>query len=72
MLATKQADVATMASRLKRSAIVGMAVCAVAFILNAISFYLMWPVVMDMVASGDYAGAMSDAGGGAGSSSTWG
>ena len=50
-----------------------MAVCGVAFVLNAIAFYLMLPVVMDMVASGDYTGLMTDAGTGAvGPNSTWG
>ncbi|RDB68992.1 hypothetical protein C1876_08075 [Eggerthella sinensis] len=72
-LAARQTNVAAVASRLKRSAIVGMAVCGVAFVLNAIAFYLMLPVVMDMVASGDYTGLMTDAGTGAvGPNSTWG
>lgn len=72
-LAARQTNVAAVASRLKRSAIVGMAVCSVAFVLNAIAFYLMLPVVMDMVASGDYTGLMTDAGTGAvGPNSTWG
>lgn len=73
MLSAKQTGVAAMALRFKRSAIIGLVVCAIALILNAISFYLMFPVVLDMVESGDYAGLMSDAGtGAAGTTSTWG
>lgn len=72
-LIEKRTDVSMLAQRLKRSAIVGMAVCGVAFALNAISFYLMMPVVLEMMESGDYAGMMADAGSGAaGSASTWG
>lgn len=72
-LIAKHTDVSVLAQRLKRSAIVGMAVCGVAFALNAISFYLMMPVVLEMMESGDYTGAMTDAGmGAAGSNSTWG
>ena len=70
-LIEKRTDVSALAQRLKRSAIVGMAVCGVAFALNAISFYLMMPVVLEMMESGDYAGAVTDAGIGA-AGSTWG
>lgn len=68
----KRTDVSALAQRLKRSAIIGIAVCGVAFALNAISFYLMMPVVLEMMESGDYAGAMTDAGTGVGANSTWG
>ena len=61
-LIEKRTDVSALAQRLKRSAIVGMAVCGVAFALIAISFYLMMPVVLEMMESGDYAGAVTDAG----------
>lgn len=71
-LIAKHTDVSVLAQRLKRSAIVGMAVCGVAFALNAISFYLMMPVVLEMMESGDYAGAMTDVGSGAAGTSTWG
>lgn len=72
-LIEKRTDVSALAQRLKRSAIVGVAVCGVALTLNAISFYLMMPVVLEMMESGDYAGAVTDAGiGAAGSTSTWG
>lgn len=71
-LIAKHTDVSVLAQRLKRSAIVGMAVCGVAFALNAISFYLMMPVVLEMVESGDYTGAMTDVGSGAAGTSTWG
>lgn len=71
-LIAKHADVSVLAQRLKRSAIVGMAVCGVAFALNAISFYLMMPVVLEMMESGDYTGAMTDVGSGAAGTSTWG
>lgn len=73
VLSAKKTGVSSMALRLKRSALIGLVVCAIALVLNAISFYLMFPVVLDMVESGDYAGLMSDAGtGAAGSTSTWG
>lgn len=71
-LIAKHTDVSVLAQRLKRSAIVGMAVCGVAFVLNAISFYLMMPVVLEMMESGDYTGAMTDVGSGAAGTSTWG
>lgn len=72
-LIAKRTDVSVLAQRLKRSAIVGMAVCGVAFALNAISFYLMMPIVLEMMETGDYSGMMADAGSGAaGSISTWG
>ena len=71
-LIAKHTDVSVLAQRLKRSAIVGMAVCGVAFALNAISFYLMLPVVLEMMESGDYTGAMTDVGSGAAGTSTWG
>ena len=71
-LIAKHTDVSVLAQRLKRSAIVGMAVCGVAFALNAISFYLMMPVVLEMMESGDYTGAMTDVGSGAAGTSTWG
>lgn len=72
-LIEKRTDLSALAQRLKRSAIVGVAVCGVALTLNAISFYLMMPVVLEMMESGDYAGAVTDAGiGAAGSTSTWG
>lgn len=71
-LIAKHTDVSVLAQRLKRSAIVGMAVCGVAFALNAISFYLMMPVVIEMMESGDYTGAMTDVGSGAAGTSTWG
>lgn len=72
-LIEKRTDVSALAQRLKRSAIVGVAVCGVALTLNAISFYLMMPVALEMMESGDYAGAVTDAGiGAAGSTSTWG
>ena len=70
-LIEKRTDVSALAQRLKRSAIVGVAVCGVALTLNAISFYLM--IVLEMMESVDYAGAVTDAGiGAAGSTSTWG
>lgn len=71
-LIAKHTDVSVLAQRLKRSAIVGMAVCGVAFALNAISFYLMMPVVLEMMESGDYTSAMTDVGSGAAGTSTWG
>lgn len=72
-LVEKRTDVAAAARRLKRSAIVGLAVCGIALVLNAISFYLMMPVVLEMMETGDYTGIMADTGSGAVSpNSTWG
>lgn len=72
-LADKHSDVAALAMRLKRSSIVGMVVCGIALALNAISLYLMLPVILEMMETGDYAGMMADTGTGAiGPNSTWG
>lgn len=72
-LIAKRTEVSALAQRLKRSATIGMIVCIVAFVLNAISVYLMMPVVLEMMESGNYTGIMADTGTGAiGSNSTWG
>lgn len=72
-LETKDARIAMTAKQLKRSSIVGIVICAIALVLNAISFFILLPEVLKMVETGDYAGLAIDAGGGAaGSNATWG
>lgn len=72
VLSNKQAKVAAAAARLKRSSIIGIVVCALALILNALSLYIMWPELAQMLETGDYANMAANTGGGAGSASTWG
>lgn len=53
-LSTRLTDVAAPAKRLKRSCIIGIAVCSIALVLNAVSAYLMYPAVLEALESGDY------------------
>lgn len=71
-LAAKRTEVGVFASRLKRSSIIGMCVCGVAIVLNGIYAYIMFPTMLEMLESGDYAGLAGDAGSSAGPSATWG
>lgn len=72
-LAKKQTEVAAVASRLRRSSVVGMVICGIALVLNAVSLYFLLPEFMQLVESGDYAGLAADVGSGAaGPSATWG
>lgn len=72
-LAKKQTEVAAVASRLRRSSVVGIVICGVALVLNAVSLYFLLPEVMQLVESGDYTGIAADVGSGAaGPSTTWG
>ena len=62
---------------LKRSAFIAIGMCVLAFVLNGISLFLLYPMAVDMLQSGDYqsllgsgaSGTSSAAGSG---SSTWG
>lgn len=66
------------AKRMQTLSIVTLVVCSLAFILNAITIWLLYPIVLEAVQTGDYSALMNgDAGGslGGGStegSSTWG
>lgn len=60
------------ATQLRRSSTVGLVICAIALVLNAISFFILLPEVMQAVESGDYGPIALDAGGGAVGSNTWG
>ncbi len=71
-LMTKQDEIARIAARLKRASFIGMGICGVAIVLNGISMYFMYPVILEMLQTGDYSGLTGSAGGGAGTSSTWG
>lgn len=71
-LLKKKSEVADIAIRLRRSSIVAMVICSVAIILNAIAIYLMLPVVLEMLETGNYTGLVPNAGTGTGGSSTWG
>lgn len=66
-----------LAAKLQRTVVVSIVVCAVAFVLNAISAWLMYPVLVETLSSGDYASILGSAGTDAGSTgsgtgSTWG
>ena len=50
-LSTRLTDVAAPAKRLKRSCIIGIVVCSIALVLNAVSAY---PAVLEALESGDY------------------
>lgn len=53
-LSAKQTDIAAHAQRFKRACIVGLLGCSVALVLNAISAYIMYPIVLEAIESGDY------------------
>ncbi|WP_232050813.1 hypothetical protein [Arabiibacter massiliensis] len=71
-LVTRTTRVGAAAALLKRSSAVGIVLCAIALVLNGISFFILLPEVMQMMESGDYAGFAMDPGSGAAGSSTWG
>lgn len=72
-LIAKQNDVAKAAARIKRSSIIGMCVCGVAIVLNAVSMYFMYPVILEMLETGDFSGLSAGTGTGAAeSNSVWG
>ena len=63
------------AERLRRAAFVGMAMAIVAFIANAIALVYFYPMFLDAMQSGDYAGMFGggqSGSGNAGSDSVWG
>lgn len=71
-------DVQEAAARARRSCVVALIVCAVAFSLNAAYSFYMYPIIMDAVQTGDLSALMGNAAssgsiasGGSGSS-TWG
>lgn len=76
VLSKRGTDISMFALRIRRSAFIALAICGIAFILNAISFAIMYPVVLQAVETGDYGSLIPNAGnGGTGSSgtnSTWG
>ena len=58
--------------RVKRSSIIAMVICGIAIVLNAISAYMMFPLVMEALQTGDYrnlGGGISEL---PGNNSTWG
>lgn len=64
----KETSVAQAATKLKKSACTALIICCIAFVLNAISMYFMYPIILDMLQNGQFgnvAGSIS-------SSSTWG
>lgn len=75
-LAKRKTEVSLFAFRLRRSAVVALAICGVALVLNAISFIVMFPLVMEAVESGDYGDLIPNVGGtgstSSGTNSTWG
>ena len=71
-LTAKRTEVGAAAGRLKRSSVIGMCVCGVAIVLNGIYAYIMFPTILEMLESGNYAGFADNAGSSVGPSSTWG
>lgn len=73
-LSTRLTDVAVAAKRLKRSCIIGIVVCSIALVLNAVSAYLMYPAVLEALESGDYGNLApsADLGTAPKGNSTWG
>ncbi len=72
-LAQSNSAVSQVAKVMKRTSIISIVICAVAFALNAVTAYIMFPEIMNMVQSGDYGslgGAPADSPSGA--TSTWG
>lgn len=68
-----QSDLSTPIKRIKKSCIIALVICSIALILNAISFYLLFPAVLEMMESGTLPGMDSGiAPGSSGGSSTWG
>ena len=72
LLEAKGTEVSDWARRMSKSAKVAIIVSAVAFVLNAVSLFLMWPMLMQLMQSGDVAGVAQNAGTVAGAGSTWG
>lgn len=69
----KEASVAQTAAKLKKSARNALIICCAAFLLNAISLYFMYPIVLEMLQNGQFGDVASSASSGsASSSSTWG
>ena len=57
---------------LKRSATMSISICAIAFGLNLIAFIVAWPMISQMIQTGDYSSVMSGAPAGSPDSSLWG
>ena len=72
-LERKEASIAQAAAKLKKSARTALIFCCVAFFLNAVSMYFMYPMILDMLQNGqisDVANSVSS--GTASSDSAWG
>lgn len=50
----KEQSIAQQARKLKKTAKTALIICVVAFVLNGISMYLMYPIIMEMLQSGQY------------------
>lgn len=61
-LAKKNSDFAMAVKRLKRVCITAIVICGIALVLNAISAYLMYPMVLEALESGDYGNLGSNLG----------
>lgn len=69
----KEPSIAHEAKKLLKSARTALIICAVAFVLNAISMYFMYPILLDMLQSGQYGEVASNLGAGTSpSTSAWG
>ncbi|MEG2260082.1 MAG: hypothetical protein RR997_00970 [Raoultibacter sp.] len=58
-LTRSKTQLAQPASRLKRANIVGIVICAAALALNIYAAFIMYPIVMEAVQSGDYANLLN-------------
>ncbi|WP_251178992.1 DUF4013 domain-containing protein [Adlercreutzia agrestimuris] len=72
-LIKSNSSVSQIAKIIIRTAQISIVICAVAFILNAVTAYIMFPQILNMVQSGDYASLNAPSGNmPSGTSSTWG
>ncbi len=71
-LGSRETEIAEAANQLKKSCVIALVFCAVAFVLNAISFAFSFSALLAMVESGELAELATEASSGAASTSTWG
>lgn len=74
-LIAKEPELKPIAAMTKRSGMLALVFCSIALVLNLISFFIMLPIVMQMMETGEYGDLMANIGSSAGTSggtSTWG
>ncbi len=70
-LQSKSSEVAAAAMSMRKSAITGMVICIIALVLNVVTVIALFPVVLDMVNSGEIS-LNASGGSGSSASSVWG